>query len=73
MLVVSENPADKQVEEAIIAVAKNRIEITQVYHLPGDYLTKHKTTIEAIIEDSIDRTRSKILSFFISIKLFIIS
>uniref|UniRef100_T1KKV6 Guanylate cyclase n=1 Tax=Tetranychus urticae TaxID=32264 RepID=T1KKV6_TETUR len=56
------NPTDRQVEEALIALAaQHGIQINNTYYLPSYYLTKHKTKLEEIIEDSYAKTRIYVL------------
>ncbi|XP_035209039.1 guanylate cyclase 32E-like [Stegodyphus dumicola] len=58
MLLVSDSSSDKQVAEALIQLAQeHEIEILEIFYIPGDYLTKHNTTLKDIIMETYERTR----------------
>lgn len=63
VLIVNDNPTDRQVEESLISLAADSgIQINNTYYLPQYYLTKHKDQLEAILDDSYSKTRSKLIS-----------
>ncbi|GFQ98178.1 guanylate cyclase 32E [Trichonephila clavata] len=62
VLLVSDNPSEKQIAEALIHLAhKNDIAILETFYLPGDYLTKDNTTLKEIVMQTYKRTRVYVL------------
>ncbi|XP_074600501.1 guanylate cyclase 32E-like [Brevipalpus obovatus] len=62
VLIVNQNPTDRQVEEAFVELAKEHdIQINQTYYLPSLYLTKDSKILKDIITDSYDKTRIYVL------------
>ncbi|XP_055935780.1 guanylate cyclase 32E-like [Argiope bruennichi] len=62
VLLVSDNPSEKQIAEALIHLAqKNDITIIETFYLPGDYLTKDNTTLKEIVMQTYKRTRVYVL------------
>ncbi len=60
VLIVSENPTNKQMEESLVALASlNDIQITSAHYLPGVFLSKFEKDIEEIIEKTYDKTRGR--------------
>ncbi|XP_054712047.1 guanylate cyclase 32E-like isoform X2 [Uloborus diversus] len=58
MLLVANNPSDKQVAESLLTLAeRHEINIADTYYLPGDYLTKDNTTLKDIVLKTYERTR----------------
>ncbi|GBM26289.1 hypothetical protein AVEN_66527-1 [Araneus ventricosus] len=58
VLLVSDNPSEKQIAEALIHLAqRNDIAILETFYLPGDYLTKDNTTLKEIVMQTYERTR----------------
>ncbi|GIX69723.1 hypothetical protein CDAR_478032 [Caerostris darwini] len=62
VLLVSDNPSEKQIAEALIHLAqKHDISILETFYLPGDYLTKDNTTLKEIVLQTYKRTRVYVL------------
>lgn len=60
MLIVNDNPTDKQVAEALLELAKeHEIAINETYYLPPYYLTKYNQKLREIIVKSYQKTRGE--------------
>ncbi|XP_023229803.1 guanylate cyclase 32E-like [Centruroides sculpturatus] len=58
ILLVAEDTSDKQIEEALVPLAKeHKIDIIQTYYIPGYYLSSKNEILSDIIDKSYERTR----------------
>jgi guanylate cyclase len=62
VLIVSNNPTDRQIEDALIELAKvHEIQILRTYYLAPSYLSRYSDRVREILEESYHMTRVYIL------------
>ena len=71
VLIVSENPANKQMEESLSKLASDQdIQISSTFYLPGQYISRYVNIIEGILKESHKKTRGRIESKVLNLIVF---